>query len=140
MKRILCAMLAFVFFTFPVVADEIFLPIGPSGLITGKPGNLNSFAVAGKDKKWHWAVGRIEGDKVIVSSSKVSKPMALRYAWAMNPSRRNLLYNKEGIPASPFRTDDWPLFDPKVEYEEGDKPRAPEGYESKDWKRPGMTQ
>ena len=48
---------------------------------------------------------------VVVSSDKVAKPLAVRYAWAMNPSRRNLLYNKEGLPASPFRTDTWSLFE-----------------------------
>ena len=113
-----------------------------SGLMAARPGDLDSFTVAGKDREWHWATGKIVGDTVVVSSSKVRKPVAVRYAWAMNPSQRNLLYNKEGIPASPFRTDDWPLFDPNDEVINIDKkkPKAPEGYQAKDWDRPAMTQ
>jgi len=64
----------------------------------------------------------------------------VRYAWAMNPSQRNLLYNKEGLPASPFRTDDWPLFNPGDEIIEVNKPKKPDGYQSTDWERPEMTQ
>ncbi len=74
------------------------------------------------------------------TSPKVSKPVAVRYAWAMNPSQRNLLYNKEGIPASPFRTDDWPLFDPDAEIVTVKKPAKPDVKTSIDWKRPEMTQ
>ena len=58
----------------------------------------------------------------------------------MNPSKRNLLYNKEGFPASPFRTDDWPLYDPDAELIEVDKPQKPKGYQSKDWARPEITE
>ena len=78
----------------------------------------------------------------LVSSVKVKEPLAVRYAWAMNPSQRNLLYNREGLPASPFRTDDWPLFDPDAELVEVNKPEKPEGYEKTeaDWERPTMTQ
>ena len=72
------------------------------------------------------------------SSSQVPRPLAVRYAWAMNPSQRNLLYNREGFPASPFRTDDWPLYDPAAEVVTVDKPAKPDGYESVDWKRPEM--
>ena len=64
--------------------------------------------------------------------------MAARYAWAMNPSERNLLYNKEGFPASPFRTDDWPLYDPTSALVEVTKPTKPKGYHSKDWIRPAI--
>ncbi len=53
-----------------------------------------------------WADARIEGETVIVSSPKVSKPVAVRYAWADNPITN--LYNRVDLPASPFRTDDWP--------------------------------
>ena len=106
-----------------------------------KPGKLNSFAIAGKDRKWHWAYAEIKGDTVVVSSMRVSAPVAVRYAWAMNPSQRNLLYNKEGIPASPFRTDNWPLFDAdKDQAVTVNKPQQPEGYQPKDWARPKMTQ
>ena len=79
--------------------------------------------------------------KVLLSAKEIKNPIAARYAWAMNPSRRNLLYNKEGIPASPFRTDNWPLFDEKTDapitvY----KPEKPAGYQPVDWRRPTMTQ
>ncbi len=69
-------------------------------------GQLKEFAIAGKDKVWHWADVVIEGDAAVVSSSKVAKPVAVRYAYRMNPEGANL-YNIEGLPASPFRTDNW---------------------------------
>jgi sialate O-acetylesterase len=71
-----------------------------------KDGRLKWFAIAGKDKVWHWADAVIDGNTVLVSSDKVPVPAAVRYAFAMNPEGANL-YNKEGLPASPFRTDDW---------------------------------
>lgn len=67
---------------------------------------LKGFAVAGADKKFHWADARIDGNEVVVSSKEVSAPVAVRYAWAGSPECN--LYNKNGLPASPFRTDDWP--------------------------------
>ena len=66
---------------------------------------LKGFAVAGEDKKWHWADAKIEGDTVVVRSDKVQKPVAVRYAWANNPVCN--LYNQANLPAVPFRTDDW---------------------------------
>ncbi len=68
---------------------------------------LKQFAIAGEDKAFVWADAVIEGDTVVVSSPKVAAPAAVRYAWAANPAGCNL-YNKEGYPASPFRTDEWP--------------------------------
>ena len=65
---------------------------------------LKWFAIAGADKKWYWADAVINGNQVVVSSDKVKNPVAVRYAFAMNPQGANL-YNKEGFPASPFRTD-----------------------------------
>ena len=76
------------------------------GLKTSDGGPLKGFAIAGEDRRFVWAEARIEGDTVIVSSAKVSKPVAVRYGWADNPIAN--LYNKAGLPASPFRTDDWP--------------------------------
>jgi sialate O-acetylesterase len=64
------------------------------------------FAVAGNDRRWHWADARVEGDSVIVSSPLVPDPVAARYAWQANPAAT--LYNGAGLPAVPFRTDDWP--------------------------------
>jgi len=76
------------------------------GLIAGGDGPLKGFAIAGADRKFVWADAKIDSDSVVVSSSEVSEPVAVRYAWADNPVCN--LYNKEGLPASPFRTDDWP--------------------------------
>lgn len=67
---------------------------------------LKWFAIAGADKKWYWADAVIDGDTVVVSSDKVAEPVAVRYAFSMNPPGVNL-YNKDGFPASPFRTDSW---------------------------------
>jgi len=69
-------------------------------------GKLARFAIAGADKQWHWADATIDGSDVVLKSSEVASPVAVRYAYTMNPTGANL-YNKEGIPASPFRTDDW---------------------------------
>jgi len=110
------------------------------GMVPAKPGKLDTFAIAGEDKVWHWANAEIKGSTVVLSSPDVSKPVAVRYAWGMNPSQRNLLYNKEGIPASPFHTDNWPLFDPDAEIVTVEKPAKPEVKTSIDWKRPEMTQ
>lgn len=75
-----------------------------SGLIAKDDGELSQFAIAGANKKFVWATAVISGDKVIVSSPDVPQPMYVRYAWADNPEGANL-YNKEGLPASPFETD-----------------------------------
>lgn len=75
-----------------------------SGLITNDGEPLGEFAIAGADKKFVWAKASIEGDKVVVWSDEVTSPLYVRYAWADNPVNANL-YNKEGLPASPFRTD-----------------------------------
>lgn len=75
------------------------------GLITIDNEEPGEFAIAGADKKFVWAKAKIEGDKVIVWNDEVLSPMYVRYAWADNPVNPNL-YNKEELPASPFRTDD----------------------------------
>ncbi len=67
------------------------------------------FAVCGEDRKWVWATGKIVGnDKVEVSSDKVAKPIAVRYAWADNPVCN--LYSADGLPVTPFRSDDFPMI------------------------------
>jgi sialate O-acetylesterase len=76
------------------------------GLKTADGGPPKGFAVAGADHKFVWAETRVEGDIVIVWSKEVARPVAVRYAWADNPVGN--LYNRAGLPASPFRTDDWP--------------------------------
>ena len=76
------------------------------GLKTSDGGAPKGFAIAGEDHKFVWADARIDGDEVVLSSKDVTKPIAVRYAWADNPVCN--LYNKVGLPASPFRSDDWP--------------------------------
>jgi len=75
-----------------------------SGLITNDGQELSQFAIAGADKRFVWANAKIEDDKVVVWNDDVPNPVYVRYAWADNPDNPNL-YNKEGLPASPFRTD-----------------------------------
>jgi sialate O-acetylesterase len=76
--------------------------------LVAKGGTLKEFQVAGQDKKFVDANAVIIGDnKIEVSSPNVSKPVAVRYGWSNNPEKCNL-YNTAGLPASPFRTDDWP--------------------------------
>ena len=67
---------------------------------------LKHFAIAGEDQKFVWADAVIKGNTVVVSSKDVPNPVAVRYAWADNPDDANLI-NKEGLLASPFRTDNW---------------------------------
>jgi sialate O-acetylesterase len=81
-----------------------FINIG-SGLVAKGGNDLKCFAIAGADKKFVWATAKINGNKVVVWSDQVTNPVAVRYAWADNPEGANL-YNKEGLPASPFRTDE----------------------------------
>lgn len=76
------------------------------GGLEARGGELREFAVAGPDRRFVWADARIEGDRIAVRSDAVSEPVAVRYAWSDNPEDANL-YNVEGLPASPFRTDDW---------------------------------
>lgn len=76
------------------------------GGLVGKGGKLQGFAIGGSDRKFVWADAEIQGNAVIVSSPLVEHPVAVRYAWAANPVCN--LYNGAGLPASPFRTDDWP--------------------------------
>ena len=69
-------------------------------------GKLTGFQIAGADHIWHWADAVIIGDSVVVSCPDVPHPVAVRYGWADNPVCN--LFNSEGLPAWPFRTDDWP--------------------------------
>ncbi len=84
-----------------------------SGLSNKDSKALRHFTIAGEDEKFVNAEARIDGKgSVIVSSPKVKNPQAVRYAWSNNPENPNFS-NKEGLPASPFRTDDWKTFDKK---------------------------
>lgn len=95
-----------------------------------KGGSLQRFAIAGDDKKWFPGDAEIDGDTLVVSSADVAAPVAVRYAWAGNPAGCNL-YNKADLPASPFRTDDWPVLTqgfwyPKVQFKKpNETPLAP---------------
>ena len=78
----------------------------PGAEDVGKDGKLVGFTIAGEDKVFHPATATIEDDTVVVTSEQVSKPVAVRYGWLNFPVTN--LANKAGIPASPFRTDDFP--------------------------------
>lgn len=75
------------------------------GLTTTDDQPVKGFTIAGEDHQFVWADAAIDGQSVVVRSSQVPKPVAVRYAWANNPGCN--LYNKSGLPAVPFRTDDW---------------------------------
>ncbi len=79
------------------------------GGLVAKDGLLTGFIIAGADKKFVVADAKIEGDQVVVSSPLVPEPVSVRYGWADNPVPTLNLWNKADLPASPFRTDDWPL-------------------------------
>jgi sialate O-acetylesterase len=76
------------------------------GGLAVKGDKLKGFAVAGEDHKFVWADAAIDGKQVVVSAPGVEKPVAVRYAWDINPECN--LFNQAGLPAVPFRTDDWP--------------------------------
>jgi sialate O-acetylesterase len=76
-----------------------------AGLSTKDGKEVTGFAMAGKDKQFYWAKATIEGNEVVVYSDKVTEPEAVRYAWADNPECN--LVNSAGLPAIPFRTDQW---------------------------------
>jgi sialate O-acetylesterase len=75
------------------------------GLVV-KGEKLGEFSIAGKDRKWYWADAKLDGNAIVVSSPNVPDPVAARYAWQSYPAAT--LYNGAGLPAVPFRTDDWP--------------------------------
>lgn len=79
----------------------------PTGGLVSKDGKpLRHFSVAGADRRFVWANAQIVNDGVVVWNDDIEEPVAVRYAWADNPEGANL-YNRAGLPASPFRTDDW---------------------------------
>jgi sialate O-acetylesterase len=81
-----------------------FSNIGSGLYAKDKYGYLKSFAIAAADKKFVWAKAHVDGNDVVVYNEEIKNPVAVRYGWASNPDDANL-YNKEGLPASPFRTD-----------------------------------
>lgn len=73
--------------------------------VKSKYGYVSGFAIAGSDKKFVWAKAYIEGNKIVVYSDEVQNPVAARYNWGNNPDGN--VFNKEGLPLAPFRTDNW---------------------------------
>lgn len=104
-KKIPCAGPTFVSVEYLPDALKLHFSHTDGGLVV-KGDKLGEFAVAGDDRQWHWAEARVEGDSVVVSSPMVSNPQAARYAWQADPAAT--LYNGAGLPAVPFRTDNWP--------------------------------
>jgi sialate O-acetylesterase len=75
--------------------------------LEARDGALKGFAICGDDRKFVWANAEIVGNTVVVSSPQVANPVAVRYGWADCPVVN--LWNKDGLPATPFRTDDFPM-------------------------------
>ncbi len=86
-----------------------FSSVGKGLGVRSKTDALQGFTIAGADRKFRPAQARIDGDAVVVWNEAVQAPLAMRYAWVDNPMHANLV-NSDRLPASPFRTDDWPLL------------------------------
>jgi sialate O-acetylesterase len=85
-------------------------------LVKNSPNSqLQGFQICGQDRKWVWANANIDGLTVVVSSPEVSDPVAVRYAWGDNPTVN--LYNGAGLPAAPFRTDNFPEITRSAQFE-----------------------
>ncbi len=87
-------------------------------MTTDKYGYLKGFEVAGADEKFYYAKASIEGGQVIVYSDAVAKPVAVRFGWADDAGDDNL-FNKDGFPAAPFRTDTWKGITEKEKFKIG---------------------
>ena len=88
--------------------DKIILSFDQvDGGLEARGGRLRGFAICGEDRKFVWANAEIDSGKVIVSSPQVPKPVAVRYGWADYPVVN--LFNRAGLPGSPFRTDDFEI-------------------------------
>ncbi|MBT4483874.1 MAG: sialate O-acetylesterase [Candidatus Latescibacteria bacterium] len=94
------------YYSMKIKNDSVMLRFHHADGLTVKGGPLKGFEIAGDDRTFHAADARIEGNCVIVSGNNVKEPKAVRYAWDDYPQCN--LYNSAGLPASPFRTDDWP--------------------------------
>jgi sialate O-acetylesterase len=84
-----------------------FTDVGGGLVAKDKYGYLKGFEVAGADQKFRYAKAWLEGNDVVVSCDEILNPVAVRFAWCDNPEDANL-FNKEGFPATPFRSDNWP--------------------------------
>lgn len=92
-----------------------FSSVGTGLMVKDKYGYINGFEIAGADKKFYYARAHVQDGKVIVESASVSNPIAVRFGWVDDAGESNL-FNKEGFPASPFRTDDWKGITQEVKY------------------------
>jgi sialate O-acetylesterase len=88
-----------------VEGDRVRIKFAHAEGLMAKDGAPKGFAIAGADEKFVWADAKIEGKDIVVSSPSVTRPVAVRYAWADDPETN--LYNGAGLPACPFRTDGW---------------------------------
>jgi sialate O-acetylesterase len=92
-----------------IAGDQVILSFTHAGKgLEARDGELTGFTIAGEDRKFHNARAVIKGDVVVVSSDAVAKPVAVRFGWANYPVVN--FFNKDGLPGSPFRTDDWPMM------------------------------
>ncbi|MBC7409305.1 MAG: sialate O-acetylesterase [Arcicella sp.] len=91
--------------------------VGSTLMTKDKYGYLKGFEIAGDDKRFYYAQAQIKNNTVVISHSNVNKPVSVRYAWADAPIDANL-FNTEGLPASPFRTDTWEGITTKKQYEQ----------------------
>lgn len=101
-----------------VEANRMFISFSKigSGLVAkDKYGYLKGFEIAGSDQKFYWAKALIDGNNVIVFSDQVTNPVSVRYSWTDDAGESNL-FNKDGFPAPPFRTDNWPRSTIDVKY------------------------
>ncbi|HEY8959091.1 sialate O-acetylesterase [Chitinophaga sp.] len=92
-----------------------FTSTGSGLVVKDKYGYIRGFEVAGADKQFHYAKAFTDGNKVIVYADEVTTPVAVRYGWADDNLEDNL-FNKEGFPAAPFRTDTWKGVTEGVKY------------------------
>jgi sialate O-acetylesterase len=96
------------FTSYSIIRDTIEISFSRtgSGLVLQND-TAKVFSIAGSDKKFYWTNAIVRNNKLLVFNTKVKNPQAVRYAWGENPSVT--LFNKEGFPAAPFRTDTWQL-------------------------------
>jgi sialate O-acetylesterase len=91
----------------PGAASSAMLQAKPASPASGGSQPLWGFSICGADRRFVWAEARLEGDRVVVQSPLVERPVAVRYGWSDHPVCN--LYDRAGLPASPFRTDDFPM-------------------------------
>ncbi len=89
---------------------DVITKIGEIAVLTrnSPSSDLEGFSICGEHRHWVWADAKIDGDSVVIWSNQVPHPIAVRYAWADNPTCN--LENGAGLPASPFRTDSFPAI------------------------------